>query len=51
MNKNAEGLSTVRPQDARPQAAWTLTMHIFEQGPKIFEMHEFIGKNLSCMIF
>ena len=33
--------STVRPRDTRPQAARTLTMHIFELGPKKFEMHVF----------
>ena len=32
---------TVRPQDTRPQAARTLTMHDFELGPKKFEMHVF----------
>ena len=34
-------LSTVRPRDTRPQDAQTLTMHVFEKGPKTFEMHVF----------
>ena len=34
--------NTVRPRDTRPQAARTLTMHVFEHGPKNFEMHKFI---------
>ena len=33
---------TVRPRDTRPQAARTLTMHVFELGPKKFEMHKFL---------
>ena len=33
---------TVRPRDTRPQAAWTLQVHVFEQGPKIFELNEFM---------
>ena len=32
---------TVGPWAARPQAARTLKMHVFELGPKIFEMHVF----------
>ena len=32
---------TVRPRDTRPQAARTLQVHVFELGPKIFEMHVF----------
>ena len=32
---------TVRPRDTRPQAARTSQMHVFELGPKIFEMHVF----------
>ena len=32
---------TVRPQDTRPQAARTSLVHVFELGPKIFEMHVF----------
>ena len=32
---------TVRPRDTRPQAARTLQVHIFELGPKIFDMHDF----------
>ena len=30
---------TVRPRDTRPQAARTLTVHVFELGPKKFEIH------------
>ena len=33
--------STVRPRDTRPQAARTSQVHVFELGPKIFEMHVF----------
>ena len=33
--------NTVRPRDTRPQAARTLTMHVFELGPKFFEIHVF----------
>ena len=33
--------STVRPQDTRPQAARTSRVHIYELGPKNFEMNEF----------
>ena len=29
---------TLRPRDTQPQAARTLTMHVFELSPKIFEM-------------
>ena len=36
-----EGNDTVRPRDTRPQAARTLTMHVFELGPKNFEKHVF----------
>jgi hypothetical protein len=32
---------TVGPRDTRPQAARTLTMHVFELGPKNFEKHVF----------
>ena len=35
-------MNTVMPQDARPQAAQTLQVHIFELGPKKFEMNEFM---------
>ena len=35
-------MNTVMPQDARPQAAQTLQVHIFELGPKIFEMNQFM---------
>ena len=31
----------VRPRDTRPQAARTSQVHVFELGPKIFEMKEF----------
>ena len=39
-----EGIAvhTVRPRDTRPQAARTLQVHIFELGPKIFELNEFL---------
>ena len=33
---------TVRPRDTRPQAARTLQMHVFELGPKLFELNEFM---------
>ena len=33
---------TVRPQDTRPQAARTSQVHVFELGPQIFEMNEFM---------
>ena len=33
---------TVRPRGTRPQAARTLQVHIFELGPKIFELNEFM---------
>ena len=43
---NDEGVlqkqATVRPRDTQPQATRTLTMHAFEEGPKKFEMHEFM---------
>ena len=35
-------ISTVRPRDTRPQAARTLQVHVFELGPKIFELNEFM---------
>ena len=35
-------LYTVRPPDTRPQAARTLQVHVFELGPKIFELNEFM---------
>ena len=31
---------TVRPQDTRPRASRTSQVHIFELGPKKFEMNE-----------
>ena len=34
--------TTVRPRDTRPQAARTLQVHVFELGPKIFELNEFM---------
>ena len=34
--------ATVRPRDTRPQAARTLQVHVFELGPKIFELNEFM---------
>ena len=43
-------LYTVRPRDTRPQAARTSTMHDFELGPKIFEMHVFGHFSFSCTI-
>ena len=39
MDKNA---NTVRPRDTRPQAARTLQVHVFELGPKKFELNEFM---------
>ena len=39
--------ATVRPQDTQPQAAWTLTIHIFEQDQK----KNFVVKTLSCSGF
>ena len=33
---------TVRPRDTRPRAARTLQVHVFELGPKKFEMNEFM---------
>ena len=33
---------TVRPRDTRSQAAQTLQVHVFELGPKKFEMNEFM---------
>ena len=35
-------MNTVRPRDTRPQAARTSQVHVFELGPKIFEMNEFM---------
>ena len=40
-NLNLQVENTVRPRDTRPQDARTLTMHVFEKGPKTFEMHVF----------
>ena len=34
--------NTVRPRDTRPQAARTLQVHVFELGPKKFELNEFM---------
>ena len=39
--------STVRPQDTGPQAARTLQVHVFELGPKKFEMNENESENLE----
>ena len=33
---------TVRPRDTRPRAARTSQKHVFELGPKKFEMNEFM---------
>ena len=33
---------TVRPRDTRPQAARTSQVHVFELGPKIFEVNKFM---------
>ena len=35
-------LIAVRPRDTRPQDARTLQVHIFELGPKKFELNEFM---------
>ena len=35
-------LDTVRPLETRPQAALTLQVHVFESGPKEFEMNKFM---------
>ena len=35
-------VSTVRPRDTRPQGARTLQVHVFELGPKKFELNEFM---------
>ena len=35
-------VATVRPRDTWPQAARTLQVHVFELGPKIFELNEFM---------
>ena len=35
-------LGTVMPLDTRPQLARTLTMHVFDEDPKKFEMNEFM---------
>ena len=34
--------NAVRPRDTRPQAARTSQVHVFELGPKEFEMNEFM---------
>ena len=34
--------NTVRPRDTRPQAARALQVHVFELGPKNFELNEFM---------
>ena len=33
---------TVRPRDTRPQGARTLQVHVFELGPKKFDMNKFM---------
>ena len=33
---------TVRPRDTRPRATRTSQVHVFELGPKKFEMNEFM---------
>ena len=35
-------LHSVRPRDTRPRAAWASQVHVFELGPKRFEMNEFM---------
>ena len=35
-------ITKVRPRDTRPQAAWTLQVHVFELGPKKFELNKFM---------
>ena len=44
---NFEILTTVRPRDAWPQAAQTLTMHVFEQGPKKLRCTNLGSENLK----
>ena len=44
-------LTTVRPQDTRPQAARTLTMHIFEQGQNNFRCTNLCSENLKLHDF
>ena len=39
---NQKKRHTVRPRDTRPQAVRTLQVHVFELGPKKFEMNEFM---------
>ena len=34
--------STVSPRDTQPQAARTSQVHVFELGPKKFEINEFM---------
>ena len=40
-SKSLVCFSTVRPRDTRPQAARNSQVHVFELGPKIFEVHVF----------
>ena len=41
---------TARPRDTRPQAARTSQVHVFELGPKKFEMNEFMyTANISAV--
>ena len=44
-------LTTVRPQDTRPQAAGTFTMHIFEQGQNNFRCTNLCSENLKLHDF
>ena len=45
-------LTTVRSWGTRPQAARTLQVHVFELGPKKFELNDIhVVKTLSSMIF
>ena len=34
--------NTVRPRDTRPRDTWTSQVHVFELGPKKFEMNKFM---------
>ena len=38
---------TVRPRDKQPQAARTLTMHVFEKGPKNLKCTNLFSENLK----
>ena len=41
LKKTRKKMNTVMPRDTRPLAARTSQVHVFELGPKIFEMHVF----------